>query len=357
MKEKKTEPKNKSLKQATLDKVKELIEAEEYDQALATLDEIDSQDDELVAKVGNLRGVIYIRKGLLREAELALIRAVKADPSLSEAFYNLGWVYQQQQDYSRALAFYKEAIMQIGDDAEIYELMALCTIAMDNPTDAVSFYNAALKLRPDSLNIAAGLAQLYIKLGDLNKATEILKIALISHPERSELHMTLGLIQKDQGLYENAIAHFRKVVMQDEYNSEAFNLLGECCMAIGLNKQAEPFFAKAAKLDPLNLKAISNLGALYFDKKNYEKAAIILQQWLKEYRDQLQLIDQGIEEQKDAVHFINMLGKSYQKLKNYDRARETFELSLQIDDDQPEIEKLMDKLESQSYKQVSFSLN
>ena len=62
--------------------------------------------------------------------------------------------------------------------------------------------------------------------------------------------------------------HLRETLLIDKNNTEAYNLLGECCIELGMDKQAEPLFTMAVKLDTSYISAICNLGKLYYDQKN-----------------------------------------------------------------------------------------
>ncbi|NIA29993.1 MAG: tetratricopeptide repeat protein [Actinobacteria bacterium] len=340
-----------------LQQVDELIMSGREDEALAILKNQVDAGTEPVAKACCQIGVAYSRKNDFVQAEKYFVRAVKADPKLSEGFYNLGWIYQRKGDYDSALAFYKESLVERGDDGEVYEGMGDCCLALEKYDDALAFFDAALQLCPDSIHAALNLAKIYLMKNAPDNAREVLKLALISNPNETEIHFSLGAIQKEMGNYEHALAHFHKVVMYDETNTFAYNELGECCQALGLTKQAEPFFAQAAKLDETNLTPKLNLGELYYKKHCYDQTAIILQQWLDDFRDQIELENGDIDHHGELVPTLNMLADAYNKSKQLSRAKEVWQLSLEIDENQDEIKKLMNQSDVRSYDKVSLSLD
>ena len=71
-----------------------------------------------------------------------------------------------------------------------------------------------------------------------------------------------------QNMYTKAMKHLRETLLIDKNNTEAYNLLGECCIELGMDKQAESLFAMAVKLDISYISAICNLGKLFTTKKN-----------------------------------------------------------------------------------------
>jgi tetratricopeptide (TPR) repeat protein len=339
-----------------LEKVNALIEANKLEKALDALQRMLARGKTENGMAQCQLGIVYTRKGDLVKAEKAFLSAVAENADLPEAFFNLGCLYQQKEDYGNALVCYKETLNLLGDDAEVFELMGDCCIAMDNPTDARAFYDAAIKMNPISLNAAANLATIYFSQGQKSEAKEILRLALVSHPKVPEIHMTLGQLHKEDSEYENAIAHFRKVALYDEDNAEAFFELGECCEAIGLSKQAEPFFAKAIKLDSENLDYIFSLGLLYYNRKRYNDAATMFQQWFNNFIVANPYIADD-ETKNRFLEVVNMLAYCYQKMKELSKARELWKLSLDTDANQPEIQRLFNEAEGYSCKRVSLVLD
>ena len=338
-----------------LAKVNALIETNKLEKALDALQRMLASGKTENGMARCQVGVIYAKRGDLAEAEKAFLAALEENADLPEAFFNLGYLYQQKEDYEKALVCYKETLNQLGADAEVFELMGDCCIAIANPTDARAFYDAAVKMNPVSLNAAASLATIYFNQGQKNEAKEVLRLALVSHPNVPEIHMTLGEIHKEEGEYENAIAHFRKAALYDEQNAEAFFELGECCEEIGLSKQAEPFLAQAIKLDSENLSYIFSLGLLYYNKKRYSDAATMFQQWFNNFILANPYIADD-ETKKRFLTVVNMLAYSHQKMKELSKAKEFWKLSLETDANQPDIQKLLEEAEGHSYKRVSLVL-
>ena len=258
-----------------------------------------------------------------------------ADKPLAEAYSVLAYRFQNRKNYKAALSLYKVALQQSDKDGAAYEGMGDCYLALGNEEEAQNCYQAAVRLRPDSLHGAARLAEIHLSRGELNDAQEILKLTLLANPNVAEIHIALGAIHKCLGSYERAIAHFRQATLIDKNNAKSYNELGECFLAIGLFKQAEPYLTKALKTDGSNLLAMQNLGMLYYQIGKFEQAASVLQRWLKEIERSEETRDENSALKKQHLPILDLLAKSYAKSKQRDKAEEIWRLSIAIKAEKP----------------------
>lgn len=58
----------------------------------------------------NLKGAILINMSLLNEASKEFFTAIKLEPNLGQAFYNLGYLYGEQDNYMQSIKYYNEAV-------------------------------------------------------------------------------------------------------------------------------------------------------------------------------------------------------------------------------------------------------
>src|SRR6516164_51718 len=105
--------------------------------------------------------------------------------------------------------------------------------------------------------------------GDYNKAIEVLKAAVESDPNNSDLHVLLSrcYLQLDQ--YDAAVSAGEKAVALSPNNSEFHRVLGEAyggkadhaskLSAFGLARKTQKEFETATQLDPHNFEAMQNL--------------------------------------------------------------------------------------------------
>jgi len=123
-----------------------------------------------------------------------------------------------------------------------------------------------------------------------------------------------------------------------------------------MHKQAEPFFAQAIKLDPDLSGAVFNLGKLYHDQERWDDAIVVFEEWLRVEGEFEETLDETQKRDGRSCAVYNILGGCYVRGGNYDRARELWEKSLEIESDQPEISEALDKLPQPLHRRVSLTL-
>ena len=346
--------------------------------------------DEQIPLTYNQLGVIYFKQSQYAKAEEHFRKALQLDFKVAEVHFNLAFLYQVQERFAEALPYYKEAANIDPDDPEIYHLMGQCAQSVGMLQEAEAFLVESFRLLP-KVETAIDLSIVYISEEKYPEAEDILSFLLdladnktedqdIQHAESSQpvdscifpmeldrksLHFAMGLVFEKQEKYLEAMKHFRDVVMIDDQDKQAFNYMGECCIAIGKKKEAESFFAMASKLDPHYLQPITNLGRLYYDQERFHDAIMAMEQYIKvrdELEDDQQSSDENIKKGQDteAELVYGILGRSYLQLGNEEKAMESFKESLRINPDQPELISIMDDLSSSpasTYRRTTLSID
>ena len=293
----------------------------------------------------NHLGIYYIRNKKYTEAINNFKKALQIDFDLTEAHYNLASLYMERKEYSMALSHFKEVVLAKPDDYETYYFMGLCHVHLGLEKEAEAFFAESFSLKPDYIPPAINLCKLLIKKDDYTKAKNILLRVLKTNPSLPEVHFLLGIIYKMQKMYPKAMKHLRETLLIDKNNTEAYNLLGECCIELGMDKQAEPLFAMAVKLDISYISAIYNLGKLYYDQKKYHDAICFMEKSI-ETHETSHSINSILSETTDTDEIIplyNLLGHCYKMAENPIRARSVWKKSLAIN---PQQQDIIDALES-----------
>lgn len=332
--------------------------------------------DEQIAPVHNQLGAIYLKKSQYEKAEYHFKRALQLDFDLAEAHFNLGYLYQTQGKFDRALPYYKEAVNANPDDAQIYCLMGQCAQCIGMMEEAEAFFAESFRISPMT-EAAIHLSTIYISEERYSEAEEILNFLIAMMDEindskrdkdeadaslspdlswrmdRESLQYTLGLVYKKQEKYIPAMKHLRDVVMMNEQNEEAFNYLGECCADFEREKEAESFFIHANKLNPHFMKPVVNLGKLYYRQERYGRSAAAMEYCVKLINEQALVQEQDL--QIELVY--ELLGMSYMQMGNREKAVEIWNMSLDMNPDQPRIVSLINGSHEQTYKKTTLSID
>ncbi len=309
----------------------------------------------------NHLGIFYTRKKKYTDAINNFKKALQIDFGLTEAHYNLAFIHMERKEYNMALSHFKEVVLVNPDDYEVYYLMGICCVHSNMEKDAESFFSESHRLKPEYMPSAINLCKLLIKKDDYTKAKNILLYLYMNDSSVPEVNFLLGIIYKMQNKYTRAMFYLRETLLKDKNNVEAYNLLGECCIESGMDKQAETFFSMAVKLDNLYLDAFFNLGNLFYKQGKYENAVFTLEDYLKtnEASDTINsLWSENTQTNDDKiVPLYNLLGQCYKISKNPIKARTIWEKSLALQPQQQDIKTFLAELPQPLHKRISLVID
>ena len=125
-----------------------------YEQALKDLDAIDARQPDL-AESYNLRGVIHMRQKEYDKAEIALRKALSADPKFWNARFNLAEVPFLQKNWAEARKRFQELLagnaseLQ-GEATQLIQYKILITHLIEGKENMVDSMLAKFELTPDT---------------------------------------------------------------------------------------------------------------------------------------------------------------------------------------------------------------
>lgn len=256
--------------------------------------------------------------------------ALKINPFLFPAYFNLGNCFLELEDYPRAIDAYKKSVVLDPDNFEAYENLAIAYSLRKEFPKSLAVLNMARKKDGFSASMAALYNDLYklyvaqtmeegmdaVRKDNAERAVERFKKAIALAPEFALAYHNVGHVYFFKGDFENASRYLEKSVALDSHNAEAFALLGEIMFQEKDFKTAATYFAKAATLNPDNAKIHNNLSFAYYRCDNYEEAithmrkAFALEPWNVTYWHALASIlrDNG-DYDESLEHFLGIAKK------------------------------------------------
>jgi len=190
-------------------------EAEWFDAANEEAQKAISLDPNLAEGYKAL-GTAYRVKGWWRKALEAYQKAVEANPNsalacgaLAECYYNIG-------EFDKAFLFSKKEIALSPAEAFPCYHLGYTYYGLDDPVRAEEWYKKALELQPD-LDVAhIGLINLFLDLGEYNKAIEQSQTGLSKFPSSPSAWImeSAALAELFSGHYEKAQEYYQKIGAQ-----------------------------------------------------------------------------------------------------------------------------------------------
>lgn len=184
------------------------------------------------ADVYHQRGQVYVLLEKLEEALEDFRKAVDLAPKLCSAYvqkcyaeYRYACVVQDQARLFDAVNATQKATELFPNNIESYNILAQILTEQQQFDKADALFEKAMKMAPThaSLYVHRGLLQLQWN-GDITKALEYLNKAIEIDPKCELAYETLGTIQVQRGLLENAVELFEKALLLSRSELEMVHL-------------------------------------------------------------------------------------------------------------------------------------
>jgi tetratricopeptide (TPR) repeat protein len=223
-----------------------------------------------------------IEAGDLDKARIELKNVLQIDPKDGEAYFQLGKVFEQQQDFRKAYGNYLKAE----------------------------------ELSPELLENHARLGRFYLLLmKDSDKAQEKVDLILSKEPENADgLMLKAALILQDKDKA-GAIAIAKDVVARDPGYVEGATFLATLYVSDKNNQEAITLLDGALKNNPDNESLNKLLAAILVQDKKYERAEVIYKGFL--------------ERNPDITASYNNLAAFYNQTDSKDKAEEILRASIE----------------------------
>lgn len=210
--------------------------------------------------VQHLQAGLEARKQHEIDVEIAEFRkATEIDPSLADAFVNLGTAYMEKHDYGAAIAPLKRALELSPDLPVAHQLLGYALLAQGYAAEAIPH------LEKVGAKEALGIAQ--IETGQLAEAVNNFGAALAERPEDPDLLYYLG--HSSGLLSKNAID---TLLATHPDSARAHQALAENYFVLRQMPQAETEYKEALRIRPELPGLHLELGQVYANSAQWTKA-------------------------------------------------------------------------------------
>lgn len=235
--------------------------------------------------------------------------------------------------FAVAQTFFEEAVKINPLNAPA--LFGLAEILSDTgrETDAIGYYENALKADKDLTEIYVPLGILYYQQGNIAKADEVLSKAGGISKDDPQGQYFLGLVRLQQDRVNDAATHFDAARRADPTMEEAFYYHGEMQMRMGNLSAAVNDFKKAIQLRDNYFEAWYGLGTAYFeqagsagnDKRSQEL-----------YNEAAKAFERAKTLRNTNAEVTANLGDVYRQLGDFNKAESNYNLATLFFERQPD---------------------
>ena len=204
-------------------------------------------------------GNIYVELRELSKAKDCFKQATTINPAHSIALYNLANVYDKQYKYNKSLKIYSKLILKDPHNLELLNSYSSTHIKIGNLDKAKKILNKILKLNPKYTNAIINVGIIYKKKNNLKQAIKYFTLAIKIEPNLAVAYYNLGIIYENMDKLYDAVYYFNKAIIKKSKYIEAHYNLGCVLDKIGRIKEAILHYQKVLNYDSNHFKAQYNL--------------------------------------------------------------------------------------------------
>ncbi len=157
-------------------------------------------------------GMAYEESELRELAMRFYQEAIRLEPRLPGARYNLGRAYLETGDLERGIAEVQEALRLHSDFPEAHQALGMAYTEQGRWEEAIAHLKRALALHPDLAVVRNHLGRLYLAQGRLDEAIQTFRVLVERAPPLAEARHNLAVAYARKGLQELAIDQFREAL-------------------------------------------------------------------------------------------------------------------------------------------------
>ncbi len=217
-------------------------------------------------------GVVYMEAGQLDKALLALDRAIRINPLLSEARANMGNIYMQQGLYELAIDQFNAALEVNPNDPKTHFNAGGAYLEIRQYRRAEAHIERALALDPNFGDTYAQLGRLYAAQKYYQKASVILKDGHQRFPENLSIASQLASVYLDTGLFRESLSQYQRVLSQQPANAHALFGTAMCYNKLKQVDREIATYQELLQLQPTSFAAWVNMGHAQFGQQQFKPA-------------------------------------------------------------------------------------
>lgn len=221
-----------------------------------------------------------------RAAEEALQNALITSPQPKEILVLIGDFHLHHGRASRALFFYKKAIV----DEDVLSRQSRCRLHFNlgrlyrkRGQEKLAEYHLrrTRSLDPTYPRVNELLAEILLKRNAIAESIRILTQCLENNPYSSPAHLLLGRAYGISRQWQKAFDEFVSGVDMDPDNAQGWQLCGEALLSLRRLDEAEQYLKKSLELNPHQSDAVADLGNLWLRRNHPDRALSYFDKVLK----------------------------------------------------------------------------
>ena len=148
--------------------------------------------------------------------------------------------------------------------------LAIEYIQNNNPDKAIIELESLLEKENDyPCRIYCQLGAAYLLKKEYKVSENYLNTALQKNSQLWEAWFNLGMLYQNQGMFEKALISYKEAITLHGHDSEIYELMGDCCIALNNDNDAKTFYDASLKINPKSLHVAISLAQIYLNLRDY----------------------------------------------------------------------------------------
>ena len=218
----------------------------------------------------------------------------------------------QQRNPSDAIPYYEQALRLKPNYADAHNNLGNALLELGRVPEAVVHFEKALRVAPNSARIHFNMGGALIRQGKRSEAIGQWEEALRINPDYAEAHNNLAAALMQTGKLPEAMEHFKQTLRINPDYAEAHNNLAAALMQTGRLSEAMKHFEQALRIDPKYAEAHYNLGVALEQTGKIEDA-------IRHYEQALRINPDYAQARKNLGNALLRLGKVSEAVRQYEQ--------------------------------------
>ncbi len=248
-------------------------------------------------------GHTYKLMGYYDAAAESFYSVIEENPNDVLAYNHLGSIQAARGEYKKALQTYWRALQIDPNHPILHFNSAQSFAALEKYDDAIASYENALRTKPGWNEAIEGYSGILIKIGNYQKAEEILKSSIQDMPKNVKYRNLMGSLYFKKNMLEQAECEFRKILEIESENYETLNGLAKIFEKQGRYSDAFSILKQMEKIAENQLEILQRDHIL-----RRQISALIFQNKLKEVANLLRM---ERKKHPENVEVLNLLAQFF----------------------------------------------
>ena len=191
-------------------------------------------------------------------------------------YYSRSLVFMDEDEYKSAINILDPISETFSNIFSIQYILGLCYSRIKMSDEAINFYNRALIIRPNSINVLHSIAILYDEIGEWVKSDKIYDQLIKNNPNDAQAYnnYAYSLVERNKDL-QRALSYAKKAVKLEPENPSYLDTIGWAYYKMNDIKKARAFIEQSIEIEGDNSVVLEHLGDILMKSNDSAKALVL----------------------------------------------------------------------------------